>query len=96
MHRVNNVALMECIASLVNEKKLDTIAYLRDESDCNGLMRDAVADVVQNNLLKKTPPQTTFSGNFLALFGGRTAPRRFTLRAHQCSRGGTPPDHGVP
>ena len=39
-------------------------------------------DVVQNNLPKKTPLQKTFSGNFLALFGGGTAPVRFTLRAH--------------
>ena len=36
----------------------------------------------QNNLSKKTPLLKTFSGNFLGLFGGGTAPRRFTLRAH--------------
>ena len=79
---------MERIVSLVDEKKLDGIANLRNESDGDGirmvieLKRDAVAAVVQNNLPKKTPLRTAFSGNFLALFGGGTAPRRFTLRSH--------------
>jgi DNA gyrase subunit A len=85
-YQVNKAALLERIAALVNEKKLDGIADLRDESDRDGirmvieLKRDAVAAVVQNNLLKKTPLQTTFSGNFLALFGSGTVPQRFTLR----------------
>jgi len=85
-YQVNKAALMERIATLVNEKKLDGIADLRDESDRDGirvvieLKRDAVAAVVQNNLFKKTPLQTTFSGNFLALFGSGTVPQRFTLR----------------
>lgn len=85
-YQVNKAALLERIAALVNEKKLEGIADLRDESDREGirvvieLKRDAVAAVVQNNLLKKTPLQTTFSGNFLALFGSGTVPQRFTLR----------------
>lgn len=85
-YQVNKAALLERIAALVNEKKLDGIADLRDESDRDGirmvieLKRDAVAAVVQNNLLKKTSLQTTFSGNFLALFGSGTVPQRFTLR----------------
>ncbi|KAL9183740.1 hypothetical protein ACHAXT_004596 [Thalassiosira profunda] len=85
-YQVNKAALLERIATLVNEKKMDGIADLRDESDREGirmvieLKRDAVAAVVQNNLLKKTPLQTTFSGNFLALFGSGTVPQRFTLR----------------
>lgn len=85
-YQVNKAALLERIATLVNEKKLDGIADLRDESDRDGirmvieLKRDAVVAVVQNNLLKKTPLQTTFSGNFLALFGSGTVPQRFTLR----------------
>jgi DNA gyrase subunit A len=85
-YQVNKASLMERIATLVNEKKLDGIADLRDESDRDGirvvieLKRDAVAAVVQNNLFKKTPLQTTFSGNFLALFGSGTVPQRFTLR----------------
>jgi DNA gyrase subunit A len=85
-YQVNKAALLERIASLVNEKKLEGIADLRDESDRDGirvvieLKRDAVAAVVQNNLLKKTALQSTFSGNFLALFGSGTVPQRFTLR----------------
>jgi len=85
-YQVNKASLIERIATLVNEKKLDGIADLRDESDRDGirvvieLKRDAVAAVVQNNLFKKTPLQTTFSGNFLALFGSGTVPQRFTLR----------------
>jgi len=85
-YQVNKAALFERIAALVNEKKLEGIADLRDESDRDGirmvieLKRDAVAAVVQNNLLKKTALQTSFSGNFLALFGSGTVPKRFTLR----------------
>ena len=82
----NRLNFSRFTASLVNEKKLDGIADLRDESDRNGirmvieLKRDAIATVVQNNLLKKTALQTSFSGNFLALFGSGTVPQRFTLR----------------
>lgn len=90
-YQVNKAALLEKIAALVNDKKLDGIADLRDESDRDGirvvieLKRDAVPQVVLNNLFKKTPLQTTFSGNFLALFGGSNnekslVPQRFTLR----------------
>ena len=72
-YQVNKAALLEKIAQLVNEKKLEGISDLRDESDREGirvvieLKRDAEASVVLNNLYKKTPLQTTFSGNFLAL-----------------------------
>ena len=72
-YQVNKAALLEKIATLVNEKKLEGIADLRDESDRDGirvvleLKRDAVAAVVLANLYKKTPLQSTFSGNFLAL-----------------------------
>jgi DNA gyrase subunit A len=91
-YQVNKAALLEKIAGLVNEKKLDGIADLRDESDRDGirvvieLKRDAVAAVVLNNLYKKTPLQTTFSGNFLALMttnrdsSSSLVPQRFTLR----------------
>ena len=77
-YQVNKAALLEKIATLVNEKKLDGIADLRDESDRDGirvvleLKRDAVAAVVLNNLYKKTPLQTSFSGNFLALMSKRS------------------------
>jgi DNA gyrase subunit A len=86
--------LLEKIAGLVNDKRLEGIADLRDESDRDGirvvieLKRDAVANVVLNNLYKKTPLQTTFSGNFLALMQSKSSdaqtqslvPQRFTLR----------------
>ena len=70
---MNKAALLEKIAYLVNDKKPEGIAGLRDESDRDGirmvieLKRDAVAAIVLNNLYKKTPLQTSFSGNFLAL-----------------------------
>lgn len=72
-YQTNKAAMLEKIAKLVNERKLDGIADLRDESDRDGirvvieLKRDAVASVVLNNLYKKTQLQSTFSGNFLAL-----------------------------
>jgi len=85
--QVNKAALLEKIADLVNDKKIDGISDLRDESDREGmrvvieLKRDAVAAVVLNNLYKKTALQTSFSGNFLALMGEGTVPQRFTLRS---------------
>jgi DNA gyrase subunit A len=91
-YQVNKAALLEKIAQLVNEKKLEGVADLRDESDRDGirvvleLKRDAVAAVVLNNLYKKTSLQTSFSGNFLALMGSQDdpsqaiTPKRFTLR----------------
>lgn len=89
-YQVNKAALLEKIAALVNDKKLEGIADLRDESDRDGirmvieLKRDAVSSVVLNNLYKKTPLQTTFSGNFLAIMSskerGALVPQRFTLR----------------
>lgn len=86
-YQVNKSSLLEKIAEMVNDKKIDGIADLRDESDRDGirvvieLKRDAVPAVVQNNLFKKTPLQTSFSGNFLALMGSGTVPKRFTLRS---------------
>ena len=88
-YQTNKAALLEKIADLVNNKKLEGIADLRDESDRDGirvvieLKRDAVPEIVLNNLYKKTSLQTSFSGNFLALMDG--SPKRFTLRqALQC------------
>jgi DNA gyrase subunit A len=84
-YQVNKALLVEKIAELVNDKKLDGIADLRDESDRNGtrivieLKRDAERAVVLNNLYKRTSLQHAFSGNMLALDGGRS-PVRFTLR----------------
>lgn len=77
---------MEKIAELVNDKKLDGISDLRDETDREGmrivieLKKDAIPAVVQNNLYKKTSLQTTFSGNMLALMNNGTLPQRITLK----------------
>jgi DNA gyrase subunit A len=90
-YQVNKAALLETIAGLISDKKLDGIVDLRDKSDRDGiwvvleLKSDAVAAVVRNNLCKKTSLQTSFSGNFLALMGNednRSAlkPKRFSLR----------------
>lgn len=84
-YQVNKAMLVAKIAELVNDKKLEGIADLRDESDRNGtrvvieLKRDAERAVVLNNLYKKTALQHGFAGNMLALDGGRS-PIRFTLR----------------
>lgn len=84
-YQVNKAVLMSKIAEMVNEKKLEGVADLRDESDRNGtrivieLKRDATMDVVLNNLYKKTQLQSSFSANVMALDGGRF-PVRLTLR----------------
>ena len=86
-YQVNKATLLEKIAEYVNDKKIDGISDLRDESDRDGirvvieLKKDAVPAVVQNNLYKKTQMQSSFSGNFLALMGGGKNPQRFTLRS---------------
>ena len=69
--------MVERIADLVREKKIEGISDLRDESDRDGmrivieLKRDAMADVVLNQLYRFTPLQTSFGANMLALDGGR-------------------------
>jgi DNA gyrase subunit A len=76
-YQVNKAKLIEKIAELVRDKTIEGIADLRDESDREGLRividlkRDAVADVVLNNLYKHTPLQTTFGIIMLAIVGGR-------------------------
>lgn len=82
--QVNKAMMIEKIAGLVRDKKLEGIADLRDESDRKGirvvieLKRDAVPDVVLNNLFKQTQLQTSFGANILALNGGR--PEQMNLR----------------
>jgi len=72
-YQVNKAALIEKIAEMVNDKRLDGISDIRDESDRDGmrivveLKRDAIARVVLNNLYKQTPLQTNFGANMLAL-----------------------------
>ncbi|WP_425993790.1 DNA gyrase subunit A [Afipia sp. DC4300-2b1] len=76
-YQVNKAGMVERIAELVREKKIDGIADLRDESDRDGyrvvveLKRDAVPEVVLNQLYKFTPLQTNFGANMVALDGGR-------------------------
>ena len=76
-YQVNKTTLLEKIAELVREKKLEGISDLRDESDRQGmrivieLKRDAIADVVLNQLYRFTPLQQTFGANMVALNGGR-------------------------
>ena len=76
-YQVNKANLVERIAELVREKKLEGISDLRDESDRDGmrivveLKRDAMADVVLNQLYRYTPLQSSFGANMVALNGGR-------------------------
>nr|BCX00898.1 MAG: DNA gyrase subunit A [Bacteroidota bacterium] len=83
-YQVNKAQLIEKVAQLVRDKKLDGISDIRDESDREGLRvvfelkRDADPAVVLNNLYKHTPLQSTFGVILLALVGGR--PRVLTLR----------------
>jgi len=85
-YQTQKAGLVVKIAELVNSKKLDGIADLRDESDRDGmrlvieLKREENVDVVLNNLLKKTGLQSSFSANMLAL-DSRRNPTRFTLRS---------------
>jgi DNA gyrase subunit A len=83
-YQTNKAALIERIAELVNDKKLEGIADIRDESDRDGmrvvieLRRDAYPQVVLNNLFKLTPLQNNFSAYMLALVKGE--PVLLTLR----------------
>lgn len=83
-YQVNKARLVEKIADLVREKKIEGITDLRDESDRRGMRivmevrRDANASVILNNLYKQTSMQTTFGVNMLAIVGGR--PKTLTLK----------------
>jgi DNA gyrase subunit A len=83
-YQVNKATMVEKIAELVREKKIDGIADLRDESDRDGyrvvveLKREAVPDVVLNQLYRFTPLQTSFGANVVALDGGR--PQTMSLK----------------
>ena len=76
-YMVNKAEMIKKIADMVNEKKLEGIAYVNDESDRNGvrvviiLKQDAVASVVLNTLYKNTQLQTSFAVNNIALVDGR-------------------------
>ena len=76
-YMVNKAEMIRKIADLINEKKLEGISYINDESDRNGmriviiLKKDATANVVLNNLYKFSSLQTSFSVNNIALVRGR-------------------------
>ena len=102
--QVNKARLIERIAELVNEKKLEGISDLRDESDRNGmrivveLKRDAVPQVVLNKLYKLTPMQSSFGVINLAIVNGQ--PRVLNLKAdarvlHRLSSRSGAPAHRV-
>ncbi|MBX9466918.1 MAG: DNA gyrase subunit A [Rhizobium sp.] len=82
-YQVNKATMIEKMAELVREKRIEGISDLRDESDRDGyrvvieLKRDAVADVVLNQLYRYTPLQTSFGCNMVALNGGK--PEQLTL-----------------
>ena len=97
--------MVERIAELVRDKKIDGISDLRDESDRDGyrvvieLKRDAERDVVLNQLYRFTPLQSSFGVNMVALDGGR--PLVMTLkdmldRLRRLPRGGGVAAHQVP
>lgn len=82
-YQVNKATMIEKMAELVREKRIEGISDLRDESDRDGyrvvieLKRDANADVILNQLYRYTPLQTSFGCNMVALNGGK--PEQLTL-----------------
>ncbi|AQX27908.1 MULTISPECIES: DNA gyrase subunit A [unclassified Bartonella] len=82
-YQINKATMIEKIAELVRDKRIEGISDLRDESDRDGyrvvieLKREAVADIVLNQLYHYTPLQTSFSCNMVALNGGK--PEQMTL-----------------
>ncbi|MDO8535107.1 MAG: DNA gyrase subunit A [Xanthobacteraceae bacterium] len=76
-YQVNKTTMIEKMAELVRDKKIDGIGEIRDESDRDGmrvvleLKREAMAEVVLNQLYRFTPLQSTFPANMVALVGGR-------------------------
>ncbi len=83
-YQVNKASMIEKIAEMVRDKRIEGISHVADESDRIGvrvvieLKRDATPDVVLNQLWRFTPMQTSFGCNMLALNGGR--PEQLTLR----------------
>ncbi len=83
-YQVNKSAMIEKMAELVRDKRIEGISDIRDESDRHGirvvieLKRDAVPDVVLNQLYRFTPLQSSFGCNFVALNGGK--PELMSLR----------------
>ncbi len=104
-YQVNKATMVERIAELVRDKKIEGISDLRDESDRDGfrvvieLKRDAVPEVVLNQLYKFTPLQSNFSANVVALDAGR--PQVMNLKdlldaVHRLPRTGGVAAHQIP
>ena len=89
-YMVNKAEMIRKIADLVNEKKIEGISYVNDESDRNGirvviiLKQDAVASVVLNTLYKNTQLQSSFAVNNIALVDGRPMLRNLKDLIAQC------------
>ncbi len=83
-YQVNKARMIERIAEMVRDKKIEGISDLRDESDREGvrvvieIKRDAVAEIVLNQLYRYSPLQTSFGVNMLALTGGK--PQQLDLK----------------
>ncbi|MEH6721011.1 MAG: DNA gyrase subunit A [Aurantimonas endophytica] len=83
-YQVNKSSMIEKMAELVRDKRIEGISDIRDESDRDGyrvvieLKRDATADVILNQLYRFTPLQTSFGANMVALNGGK--PEQLTLQ----------------
>merc|ERR1712000_310215 len=83
-YMVNKASMIEKTAQLINEKKIEGISDIRDESDRSGmrivyeLKKDAIPNIVLNNLYKQTQLQSSFSVNNVALVGGR--PKTLNLK----------------
>ncbi|MDE6507715.1 MAG: DNA gyrase subunit A [Alistipes sp.] len=83
-YMINKAEMIKKIADMINDKKIEGISYINDESDRNGLRiivilkQDAVASVVLNTLYKNTPLQTSFAVNNIALVNGR--PQLLSMR----------------
>ena len=104
-YQVNKAHMVERIGELVREKKIEGISALRDESDRDGyrvvieMRRDAVPDVVLNQLYRFTALQSSFGANMVALDSGR--PLVMNLKdllrlLHRVPRGGDLPAHQAP
>ncbi|MDR3358812.1 MAG: DNA gyrase subunit A, partial [Desulfovibrio sp.] len=84
-YALNKSVLVEKIAGLINERKIEGIADLRDESDRRGirivldLRRGAIAEIIINSLYKYTPLESTYAYNMLAVVGNR--PQLLTLKS---------------
>ena len=93
-YQVNKAEMIRKIAELINEKKLEGISYINDESDRNGIRvviickKEAQSSVVLNNLYKLTQLQTSFNVNNIALVHGR--PKLLSLETKHPVFCGTP------